>query len=194
MIFPIANRTFGTLAYWLALAIVLSLTGCGDQGAALGPDGVTGPDNSQIPATGGNAGNNLPSNGLTFASGNDAQTQPRVAMNQHIDNGLNPTLRELQAAVFTPKCSYCHSGGGAALPSSMDLSNLDATYVSLINVTGTEFPSIPLVAPGMSTNSYLVRKIEGTQLVGAQMPLQGGMLSNEEIIAIKSWIDQGAQY
>jgi len=75
----------------------------------------------------------------------------------------------------------------------MDFSHADATYASLIEATSTEYPQLSLVSPGMSTNSYLVRKIEGTQLVGKQMPLQGGPLSVDEIRSVKAWIDSGAR-
>ena len=163
--------------------VVALLSACTDSG----PQVNTSTDNTT------NASAQQPSNGLTFASGENQQTQPRTGLDQHIDNGLQPTLASLQEEIFTPRCATCHTGNGDVLPGMMDLSNAEATYISLINSASTEFPTLPLIAPGMSTNSYLVRKIEGTQLVGSQMPLQGGPLTTQEIISIKSWIDQGAQ-
>ena len=38
------------------------------------------------------------------------------------------TLAQLQSTIFTPICSGCHTGGGATLPSSMNLSNATASH------------------------------------------------------------------
>jgi len=103
-----------------------------------------------------------------------------------------PTLKDLQAKIFSPRCSSCHLGGGTSLPSSMDLSDEQATYASLVGRASVEVEGMDRVLPGMSNDSYLVHKIEGTQSVGSRMPFRGEPLADEAIAAISQWIDQGA--
>jgi len=133
-----------------------------------------------------------PLNGLTFANGN-LEVTPRIGLDEHLNSGISVSFDQLQENLFGVRCAVCHTGGGDELPGSMNFSTAAATYASLINVTSSEYPQLSLVSPGMSTNSYLVRKIEGTQLVGKQMPLQGGFLSADDIRLVKAWIDSGAK-
>ncbi len=49
------------------------------------------------------------------------------------------------------------------------------------------------VIAGDAQNSYLVKKLEGRQTVGARMPLNGAPLDNIDLTNIRNWIDQGAQ-
>ncbi len=102
------------------------------------------------------------------------------------------TLIDLQAKVFSPRCSSCHIGGGTSLPSSMDLSDAQATYASLVGRASIEVQGLDRVVPGMSGDSYVVHKIEGTQAVGSRMPFRGEPLPAEAIAAIRQWIDNGA--
>lgn len=103
-----------------------------------------------------------------------------------------PTLNDLQAKVFSPRCSTCHIGGGTSLPSSMDLTNAEATYTSLVGRASLEVEGVDRIIPGMASESYVVHKIEGTQPVGSRMPFRGEPLSAEAIAAIREWIDQGS--
>ena len=104
------------------------------------------------------------------------------------------TLEELQSLIFIPQCSNCHTGQGDELPASLNLSSSSDTYASTIGVTSTEDPRLSIVEPDQSTNSYLVRKIEGTQSVGLRMPRNRDPLPDWMISAIKRWIDSGAVY
>jgi uncharacterized protein (TIGR03118 family) len=103
-----------------------------------------------------------------------------------------PTLAALQASIFGPRCSGCHSGGGASLPASMNLSNASSTLAALVNVDSTEVPSLKRVQAGNPGNSYLVRKLEGTQTVGERMPQGGPYLDQATIDQVKAWIQAGA--
>ena len=103
------------------------------------------------------------------------------------------TLADLQAKVFTPVCSGCHTGGGASLPSVMNLSNADASYNSLVGVFSIGEPNLLRVDAGNAAASLLVHKIEGTQTVGSRMPLRGAKLEPEIIDALVQWINAGAQ-
>lgn len=104
------------------------------------------------------------------------------------------TLTELQNTIFGPICAGCHTGGGGALPSSMNLSSAAASFAALVNVNSVEVASLLRVSPNDPDNSYLVRKVDGVAgIVGARMPLGGAPLSSEQIAAIRSWIAAGAQ-
>ena len=103
------------------------------------------------------------------------------------------TLAELQSTIFTPSCSGCHTGGGATLPSSMNLSNAAATHAALVGVASTEQPSVLRVSAGDPDASYLVLKIEGAPgITGARMPLGGAPLDATLIANVRAWIEAGA--
>lgn len=108
-------------------------------------------------------------------------------------NVLNaPTLAQLQASIFGPRCSGCHTGGGGALPASLNLSSASATYAALVDVNSTEVGTLKRVAAGDPNNSYVVQKLEGTQAVGARMPLGGPFLDQATINQVRAWIQAGA--
>ena len=100
-------------------------------------------------------------------------------------------LSQLQSEVFTPRCSFCHTGGTNSLPGVLNLTAGNA-FASLANVGSLQSPGTPRVAPGNAANSYLIRKLEGTNTVGSRMPLGGPFLDADTIARIKSWIASGA--
>ncbi len=106
--------------------------------------------------------------------------------------GIQPSLESIQNNVFTPICSACHTGVGAFLPESMDLTDVASSFASLVDVTSIQEPPLLRVDPDDPDNSYLIHKLEGTQAVGAQMPDGGPFLSQETINVIREWIQQGA--
>ena len=127
---------------------------------------------------------NLPSgNGI---AGGDFMVQFTIATPVVIQ----PTLDEIQAAVFTPTCatSTCHTG--AAPAAGLDLSDADTSHTALVDVPSSQ--GTLLVAPTLPNDSYLVHKIEGTQAVGERMPLGRAPLGQPEIDAIRLWITNGA--
>jgi len=121
-------------------------------------------------------------------------TSPAVAVT--VANTAPATkLSELQASVFTPKCSGCHDGSnppGGALPGSQDL-RAGHTHASLVGVASLEQPTLMRVKPGDPANSYLVHKLEGAvSISGSRMPLGGPFLDAATIDKVKSWIASGA--
>jgi CHRD domain len=103
-----------------------------------------------------------------------------------------PTLTQLQADIFTPICSVCHTGVGASLPGSQNLTN-GHTYTSIVNVASIEVPTMKRIVPGDPDNSYLVLKIQGSPgIVGVQMPASGGPLSQAQIDEVRAWVAAGA--
>lgn len=100
-------------------------------------------------------------------------------------------LSQLQADVFTPRCSGCHTGGSNALPAALNLTANNA-FANLVNVGARQSPGMMRVAPGSAANSYLIRKLEGTNTTGSRMPLGGPFLDSGTMARIKSWIMSGA--
>ena len=127
----------------------------------------------------------------TFPSGNGTAGGDFVATFDV--EGVLPTLQSIQDEVFGPTCSGCHAGGGATLPSSIDLTNSNASFTNLVNIASSEVPALKRVTPGDAANSYLIRKLEGDPgIVGERMPRFGPYLSPTTVDAIKQWINNGA--
>jgi mono/diheme cytochrome c family protein len=106
------------------------------------------------------------------------------------NGALAPTLASIQQNVFTPVCTACHSGGGAPQGLRLD-AGVSATL--LVGVPSNEVSSLLRVKPGDPDNSYLIRKLEGSGIAGARMPLGGPYLDAQTIAVIRQWISQGAQ-
>lgn len=110
-----------------------------------------------------------------------------------IEPVVGATLSELQAHVFTPICSGCHSGGGISLPSVMDFTSAQASYNSLVGVNSMGVGDLLRVDPGSPESSFLIHKIEGSQIVGGRMPLRGTRLSDQLVQSFRQWIALGAR-
>lgn len=112
-------------------------------------------------------------------------------------------IAELEAGVFADDCTSCHNT--ASPEGHLDLSPGHAC-ASLVNHDSCLFNGRTLVVPGDSRNSFLVRKVDGTDLGGtpdsacdggenhssSRMPLAGSPLDADEVSAIAAWIDAGA--
>ncbi|NJD31703.1 MAG: TIGR03118 family protein [Gammaproteobacteria bacterium] len=128
----------------------------------------------------------------TDANGNVATSS---AVTVTVTNGAAAvTLAQLQALVFSPRCSGCHDGSiapGGALPGSQDL-RAGQSFASLVNVPSQEQPGLMRVKPGDPDNSYLVRKLQGTSgISGSRMPLGGPFLDQATIDQVRAWIASG---
>jgi hypothetical protein len=104
--------------------------------------------------------------------------------------GLTADFASIQANVFTPICTQCHSGAGAAQGLSLEAAS---SYAALVGVPSSEVPSLLRVEPGDPANSYLVQKLEGRAAFGARMPLNQPALPASTIQVIRQWIQDGAQ-
>ena len=153
----------------VAVAMLFAVEGCGGGGSG-GGSGTGGTDTD---------------NGGGYGGGNDDDG--------NVDDGnsdaVQPTLASIQANVFTPICTQCHTGASA--PQGLRL-EAGMSYGMLVNVASAEVPSLMRVEPGNPDDSYLVHKIEGTATVGGRMPLGGPYLSADTIAAIRQWITDGA--
>lgn len=111
---------------------------------------------------------------------------------QDVTTSTQATLTSIQATVFTPICSVCHTGGGASLPAAMDLTSTESSFNALVSVASLSEPNFERVTPSNADASYLIKKLEGTHTVGARMPFGGAALETELIDSIRQWIDAGA--
>lgn len=124
------------------------------------------------------------------AAGNTGASDPVVVA---VANVAPVTLAQIQAAVFTPACSGCHSGPtSGSLPSGMNLSSASASFSALVNVASQQVGSLNRVTPGDPDNSYLIQKLEGTNTVGSRMPQGGPFLDQATVDEIRQWISDGA--
>jgi hypothetical protein len=106
--------------------------------------------------------------------------------------GLQPTLASIQDNVFTPSCakSGCHTGAGAQAGLRLDPG---FSWASLLMVSSQDM-SLTRVIPGNPDGSFLIQKLEGTAMLGGQMPADGPpFLQQSTIIVIRQWILDDAQ-
>lgn len=111
---------------------------------------------------------------------------------------IAPTLSAIQVDIFEGRgcaSSSCHDND---LPeASLDLSSATASESNLVRINSVQLTEMLRVAPSDSGSSYLMNKILGVDIApGTQrMPLNAGgnvVLCEEEINAIRQWIDDGA--
>jgi len=103
---------------------------------------------------------------------------------------LAPSFDSIQANVFEPLCSHCHSGANAPAGLRLDAAN---SYALLVGIPSVERPGILRVAPGNPSASYVIQKLEGTAAVGERMPAGLPPLPQADINVIRQWIADGAQ-
>jgi len=103
---------------------------------------------------------------------------------------LEPTFASIQANVFTPICTQCHTGAGA--PQGLRLDE-GVSYAMLVNKPSAEVPALMRVKPGDPNASYIIQKLQGTAAVGGRMPLNNPPLPQSTIDVIRQWISDGAQ-
>jgi len=124
------------------------------------------------------SGEGLDENGLPVGNA-DTQTPERG------------TLAYLQANIFSPVCSECHTGSNA--PFGLRLDSEDNSFTFLVDVSSGERPELMRVNSGNPDLSYIVMKVEGDpSIVGGQMPLNRTPLSAELVNELRVWIADGA--
>jgi len=108
--------------------------------------------------------------------------------------GLQPTLASIQDNVFTPSCakSSCHTGANPLPPAGLVL-DAGSSWANLVNMPSSQNPAFTRVIPMNPDGSLLIQKLEGTQIVGGQMPDDGPpYLQQATIDRIREWILNGA--
>jgi mono/diheme cytochrome c family protein len=119
-----------------------------------------------------------------------SKTTPRPTTPTTSASGVSFT-KDVQT-IFNSNCVICHQGTSA--PAGMSLEPASA-YANLVNAKSQE-SALQRVLPGQPDKSYLVAKLQGTQVQaggsGAQMPYGSSPLTQSQIDLIKQWITQGA--
>lgn len=103
----------------------------------------------------------------------------------------NPAFGADIVEIFTRRgCASgsCHGGGAGGLTLS---SNAATSHGNLVGVASPTTGEIRVIAND-ATNSYLVKKLEGTASAGSRMPIGGSALDNTDLTNIKNWINTGA--
>jgi hypothetical protein len=110
---------------------------------------------------------------------------------------VQPTLADLQSAVFTPACatSGCHDAATAA--GELDLSTTSRSYEGMVGVPSRNRVAKEnawlMIKPGEPERSFLVRKLDGPGLgEGDPMPSETEMLSAYYRNLVVQWIAEGA--
>jgi len=115
--------------------------------------------------------------------------------NQNGPGNGPPTLSGDVQPILTASCAFSGCHGGASPAQGMSLV-AGQTFANTVNVPANELASMDRIEPNQPDQSYLVRKIEGTQAAaggsGARMPLGGAALSQSDIDTIRGWITAGA--
>lgn len=91
------------------------------------------------------------------------------------------------------RCVMCHLPGAEQAGLAL---HPKGGYANLIDVKSTQSPLVR-VAPGKPDDSYLYRKLTGTQAQvggsGERMPFGDATLTAEEIERVRRWIEGGAK-
>lgn len=98
------------------------------------------------------------------------------------------TLASIQANIFNPFCTTCHSGANAPQGLRLDAAN---SFANLVGIPSNEV-SLFRVKPGDPKQSYLIQKLEGSASVGEQMPFGGPPIPQSTIDFVRQWITDGA--
>lgn len=106
--------------------------------------------------------------------------------------------------IFETSCAFstCH-GSNVGAANGVFLGNDPArVHAALVGVRSGQLPSMAFVAPGAPQESYLLRKIDGSQCAlddacggscGDPMPRGADLLPQETRDVVRSWIAQGAK-
>ena len=100
--------------------------------------------------------------------------------------------------VFDANCVFggCHSGAIPAEGLSLEADQIFDPQLGLVDIPSVQ-ANLLRVQRGSAMGSYLINKLEGTQLSvggsGLQMPRFAQPLPDATIQIIKDWIDEGAQ-
>ena|SRR5687767_11653699 len=98
----------------------------------------------------------------------------------------------IQAQIFDPVCTPCHSDVGRSPAAGLNL-KAGSAFSNLVGVTSSNNPPAVRVVAGNANGSYIVQKLEGAAgIVGERMPRNNAPLSDAQIKMIRDWIAAGA--
>jgi hypothetical protein len=112
---------------------------------------------------------------------------------------LQPSFASIQRTIFNVTdssgrlaCTGCHTDSGRTPAGSLVLLEGRA-YQQLVGRASLGKPGSTLIIPGDPNNSYIVKKLEGTDINGQRMPRGNGpFLTQGQMLVIRKWIQDGA--
>ncbi|MEO5741506.1 MAG: hypothetical protein ABIS29_13020 [Vicinamibacterales bacterium] len=112
---------------------------------------------------------------------------------------LTTTFSSIQQTIFNVtdssgrlSCTGCHTDQGRNPSGGLVLLE-GRSYQQLVGRASTGKPGATLVIAGDPDNSYLVKKLEGTDINGQRMPRGNGpFLTEGQMRVIRRWITEGA--
>ena len=107
---------------------------------------------------------------------------------------VKPTLTDLQAKIFTPKCAQggCHNAKDAGLAYDLALDASQTSWQELVGVKAQGQTGWTLVVPGQPDQSFLLWTLQKPADIVPRMPLGGPYLTASDIDAVRQWIAKGA--
>ena len=92
--------------------------------------------------------------------------------------------------IFDISCalSGCHVSSASRPPDLRE----GQSYSEIVDIESQSFAPLKLVKPTKPDESVIYLKIVGDQSTGSRMP-PGGTLSDASILAIRTWIEEGAK-
>ncbi|CAN5923819.1 hypothetical protein BH11MYX4_BH11MYX4_19120 [soil metagenome] len=107
--------------------------------------------------------------------------------------------------VFAQSCAFSTCHGSTTGPANGVFLGRDGpkVHAAIVNVKGDELPTMPFVTPGNPRESYLMRKMDGSQCAldaqctgascGSSMPKGDAPLEVARRDIVRRWIAQGAK-
>ena len=135
---------------------------------------------------------------LSSGCGGEEPEDNQVDCNGISIDAISPDIDSLTTHVFAKSCAYgsCHDASAPA--EGFQFYDL-ATVEAAINSASVQDESVMLIAPGDPANSYIYRKITGTNMAAtdqngriATMMPPGAPLCAPKIEAVRAWIEAGA--
>ncbi len=183
---------------WVAmLASTVALGGCddddnGDTGTSLGTSAtMTATDGTDTDASSTDATDTMATTGAESGDSSSGGTADCEDAPSH--------AADIQPIWDAACVTACHEAGGS-WPST-DLTAAMA-YDMLVDADGIQtmaLADVKLVIPGDTENSYLLNKLDGTQMDvagaagGTQMPQEADPLTADQIALVEEWIACGAE-
>lgn len=115
--------------------------------------------------------------------------EPAVGVPLPFSRGGAGTWTGLAQQLFVPRCASGSCHGGSPPPAFPQL-DADAGWAAMVNVQ-SEQAVMDLVEPGSPSQSWLVTRLRG-EAGRPYMPLGDAQLTEEEIVAVEGWIENGA--
>lgn len=107
---------------------------------------------------------------------------------------FQPTLADIQTSVFDISCTASSCHGGPNPQASLDLSTLEQSEASLIDVESVQVAGLDRVTPGDLSMSYLIDKLTDNNIAPGTvpMPIGGFPLCQIKREVVEVWVSEGA--